>query len=273
MKALLDADILTYRIGFTTQEDDINIAKWRMDELITGILKNNSATEYQCYLTASKDATAFRKQVYPEYKANRKSPRPVHYEALRQHLVEEHGASISTTIEADDAIGIDSRNTSDCVIVSIDKDLLQLSGLHYNFVKNEFKTVKAQSGMRFFYKQLLMGDKADNIKGVEGIGEVKAERILNSAEDYCEEAWFEIVRNTYNNDEEMWRNGECLLILKENFPAGTFSYHPLGSTLLPEMELRPSYLQKRDVDTLGVTTEEMYTDGKSLLGSNLVAVS
>jgi len=273
MKALLDADIFIYRVGFTTQEDDINIAKWRMDELINNTLKSIGATEYQCYLTASGDTTAFRKEVYPAYKDNRTNPRPTHYQALRQYLIDNYGASVSTTIEADDAIGIDSRNTSNCIIVSIDKDLLQLPGLHYNFVKNTTQEVNELSGTRFFYKQLLMGDKADNIKGVPGIGEVKAERILNSADDYCEEAWFETVKNTYNNDEEMWRNGECLLILKQNFPAGTFSYHPLGSTLLPEMELRPLYLQRQDVDTLGVTTEEMYMDGKSLLGSSQAAAS
>jgi len=228
--ALLDADILTYRIGFTTQEEDINIAKWRMDDLIQGILQSVQADSYKAFLTGSKDTTAFRKQAYPEYKANRKAPRPIHYEALREHLVSEHGASISTTIEADDAIGIDSYGNSNSVIVSIDKDLLQLPGLHYNFVKQEFKEQTELNGIRFFYKQLLMGDKADNVKGVDKIGEVKSERILENV-DYNEEAWFTAVRETYNNDEEMWMNAMCLWILRHPYPYGTFSYHSLGKLL------------------------------------------
>lgn len=241
-----------------------------MDDLITRILEQASATEYRMYLTAAKDSTAFRKQIYPEYKGNRKAPRPVHYEELRKHLVEEHGASVSTTIEADDAIGIDSNyNFSSSVIVSIDKDLLQLPGLHFNFVKGEFKTVTKEQGIRWFYKQLLMGDKADNIRGIEGIGEVKAERILNSAEDYTEESWFDTVRNAYNNDQEMWMNGECLWILREHFPQGTFSFHPLGSQLLQEMDEKPWYLQKPNADTSESTTQEISMDGVRQPGTNL----
>lgn len=268
--ALIDGDILIYRVGFTTQDADIDIARWRLDELLRKILEGVSSEEFKVYLTASNDRTAFRKLAYPEYKANRKAPRPIHYEALRQHLVDNHGASVSTTIEADDAIGIDSGIYSDSIIVSIDKDLLQLPGMHYNFVKEEFKEQTKINGLRFFYKQLLMGDKADNIKGVEGIGEVKAERILNSAEDYCEEAWFNAVRDTYNNDAEMWMNGECLWILREPFHRGIWSYHPLGSTLLHAVDTKPSYLLKQNEDILESTTQEMYTDGRKLLGINQV---
>lgn len=274
MKALLDGDILVYRVAFTTEDADVGIAYWRMDELLKKILEGVQAEEFQVYLTASNDSTAFRKQVYTEYKANRKAPRPVHYQALRQYLIDKWGASVSTTIEADDAIGIDSRfNNDSSVIVSIDKDLLQLPGRHYNFVKEQFTDVNTHSGMRFFYKQLLMGDKADNIKGVEGIGEVKAERILNSADDYCEEAWFDIVRKTYDNDEEMWRNGECLLILQKTFPLGTFSYHPLGSQLIPEGIILPLYLQKQNADTSEYIIQEISTDGLQLAGLNQVAAT
>lgn len=114
-----------------------------------------------------------------------------------------------------------------------------------------------------------MGDKADNIKGIPGIGEVKAEKILNAAEEYCEEAWFDIVRATYNNDIEMWRNGECLKILQKPFPQGTWSYHPYGSQLLQEMEEKPLYLQRPNVGTSASTTREMSTDGQQQLGLDL----
>lgn len=244
-----------------------------MDELLKGILEGVQANEFQVYLTASNDKTAFRKQIYPEYKANRKAPRPIHYEELRKHLVENHGASISTTIEADDAIGIDSHHIDNCVIVSIDKDLLQIPGLHYNFVKQEFKEVTKDQGIYWFYKQLLMGDRADNIKGLEGIGEVKATRLLESSEDFSEESWFEVVRNAYGNDHEMWLNGECLWILREPFPQGTWSFHPLGSQLLQEMEEKPWYLQKQNEDTSESTTQEMSMDGVKLHGTNLQEIS
>lgn len=269
MKALLDADILVYRVAFTTQEEDIGIAKWRMNELIQRILERTEATEYQCYLTASNDSTAFRKKVYPEYKANRKAPRPVHYEALREYLVNEYGAAVSTTIEADDAIGIDSNGVSDCIIVSIDKDLLQLPGKHYNFVKDEFQTVTKESGLRFFYKQLLKGDAADNIKGCPGIGEVKAERILNSI-DNSETAWFDAVRNTYSNDAEMLLNGVCLWIMNQPFPAGIWSSLPYGLLLQQGMDNEQLSLLKLEDDTSEQFIQETSMDGKLPPGSNPV---
>lgn len=241
MKALIDADILIYRIGFTTETEDLGVAQWRMDDLIKTILSDVKADTYQMYLTASNDKTAFRKIIYPDYKGNRKAPRPKHYVALREYLVAAYGASMSETIEADDAIGIDSQCTPDCVVVSIDKDLLQLPGLHYNFVKKEFTTVTPHEGLRFFYKQCLMGDKADNIKGVGGIGVVKAEKILANAEDYgegeeFEQLWFAAVRETFDDDLNFWKDGNCLWILQQPYPQGTWSCHPLGSTLTPEMD-------------------------------------
>jgi 5'-3' exonuclease len=64
------------------------------------------------------------------------------------------------------------------VIVSIDKDLLQIPGSHYNFVKSEFTEVSEEEGMFSFYIQLLMGDSTDNVSGCPGIGPKKAEKAL-----------------------------------------------------------------------------------------------
>ena len=35
-----------------------------------------------------------------------------------------------------------------------------------------------EEGLRFFYKQILMGDSADNIKGMHRVGEVTATKML-----------------------------------------------------------------------------------------------
>jgi 5'-3' exonuclease len=84
--------------------------------------------------------------------------------------------------EADDLLGINqtacAENCVDSIIVTIDKDLLQIPGSHYNFVKCEFKEVTEEEGQYFFYKQLMMGDSTDNIGGCPGIGPKKAEKAL-----------------------------------------------------------------------------------------------
>ena len=55
---------------------------------------------------------------------------------------------------------------------------MQVPGWHYNFVKKEKKKVTPEEGLRFFYRQILMGDAADNIKGIPRVGAVRSEKML-----------------------------------------------------------------------------------------------
>jgi len=255
MKALLDMDILVYRVGFTTQEVDVGVAQWRMDDLVNRLLEQTSATSYQGFLTESKDKTAYRQLIYPQYKLNRKAPRPVHYTSLREHLVSVWGAIIVKEIEADDAIGIASVDSHPNTIVSIDKDLLQIAGLHYNFVKEEFTTVDKEGGNRFFYHQMLTGDKADNVKGIHRCGPVGAENILVNGS--CEEEWFNLVRNTYNDDDDMFRTGEALWILKEPRGKATWGW-PLMSL---QLETEETGQKEGSALSLPVQSEVVSEDG------------
>jgi hypothetical protein len=75
-------------------------------------------------------------------------------------------------MEADDLLGINQ--TKDTIICTIDKDLRQVPGQHYNFVKDEIFTVNLQEGLLWFYTQMLTGDASDNISGIRGIGLKKA---------------------------------------------------------------------------------------------------
>ena len=183
MIALIDGDICIYRVGFTTENDDEWIAKARLDEMVEGILADTGATEYQFWLS-DKTQNNFRTRYYPEYKANRKDfVLPKHYDALKIYALENWDAQIAIEQEADDALGICQTqwrisNERETIICSIDKDLHQIPGHHFNFVKKEFKDVTYTEGKRHFYFQLLKGDTSDNIQGCPGIGDVKANKIL-----------------------------------------------------------------------------------------------
>ncbi len=72
--------------------------------------------------------------------------------------------------------------------------------------------VDEETGLRNFYTQLLTGDTSDNIKGIAGIGPVKAKKAL--AECFTEQEMFSTVREMYENDEWMIMNGRCLYILR-----------------------------------------------------------
>jgi 5'-3' exonuclease len=202
MLLLLDLDLLVYRVGWTTLADPEGIAFWRMDEMIRGILEALQTDKYKGYLTAS--GKHYRHEIYPEYKANRKDlKKPTHYHRLRDYLLNVHGAELVIDQEADDALGIAQTQADwkenhpilgpitlngyqETCIVSIDKDLDQIPGWHYNFVKQDLYLVTPEQGLRHFYHQLLMGDRIDNIPGIRGIGPVKARALLATCKNEME---------------------------------------------------------------------------------------
>ena len=65
------------------------------------------------------------------------------------------------------------------VIAGVDKDLLQIPGYHYHLKKGTLEHISWYDAIRNFFIQCLMGDTADNIPGVPGIGRVKAKKALD----------------------------------------------------------------------------------------------
>lgn len=148
--------------------------------MITGMVNETKADRYRIFLSGK---TNFREQLYSEYKANRASKaKPYHYANIRKYLIEHHRAEVSKDIEADDLIGISAmayrRDHVPYVISTIDKDLKQIPGNHYNFVTKESECIDDKKALTFFYQQLLSGDPTDNIPGIRGIGDVKARAIV-----------------------------------------------------------------------------------------------
>ena len=207
MEALLDGDIYAFRVACTTENDNESIAVYRVNEMIENTLAEVEASEYKLFLTSPDN---FRKHVYPEYKANRTATKPKHLQFLKDYLIESWQGQVAERMEADDYLGINQHESS--IICSIDKDLLQVPGKHYNFVKKEFYEVDEETGFRNFYTQLLTGDTSDNIKGIAGIGPVKAKKALTGY--FTEQEMFSVVREMYQNDEWMIMNGQCLWILR-----------------------------------------------------------
>ena len=182
MIALIDGDILLYRIGFTTEQESLQIAEYRMATYIKDILARIPCDDYKLYLTDSKGN--YRMLINPEYKGNRKQPKPRHYSLLKSYLINYHSAIIATGQEADDALGIEQTILGDdSIICSIDKDLLMIPGWHYNFVKDNVTYMSHKEGLRHFYGQLLTGDPVDNVKGLSGIGPKKAAKILEGCKN------------------------------------------------------------------------------------------
>lgn len=192
MLALIDFDIMCYRYGFAAQkkdkttgalivQDECTVYKY-LDAGIDSILYHTNADDYVGYLSGDNN---FRLDVDPEYKANRKdAEKPYHYDNIKKYLITCHDAVITDRIEADDAMGI--RQDDNTIICTIDKDLDQVPGWHYDFVKNNKYYITPQEADWWFWMQMLMGDTVDNIKGIKGIGPKKAEKLLDVSKDYYE---------------------------------------------------------------------------------------
>lgn len=155
------------------------------------------------YLTVTFDvhAPTFRHEMYPEYKGTRKPMA----EELRQQVpvIKEvlQAMNIATIekagLEADDLLGTISRSCEekgmDVAIISGDRDTLQLATEHVKIripktkqgrteIEDYFASdVKEKYGVtptEFIDVKALMGDTADNIPGVPGIGEKTATKII-----------------------------------------------------------------------------------------------
>lgn len=120
-----------------------------------------------------------------EYKGNRKeTPKPVHYQAVRDYLVDSWGAEVVEGKEADDEVSIRAwkeyrDNNDDYVVATIDKDLDQIPGWHLDYKKHAWYEIDALDGELFFYAQILAGDATDNIQGCYRVGIGKAKKLVD----------------------------------------------------------------------------------------------
>jgi len=243
MQLLIDGDIVAYRCAASmepskkaaprelTQEEtnfEREIAIARCDTLMRELIHTTQADTYQCFISGGGN---FRYKVYPEYKANRKDTVDPRFRAdCKEFLLKEWNSTVSQGCEADDLLGINQmalyysdvydvaegkhkKNSFETIIATIDKDLLMIPGWHYNWVRDEKTYTAPLDGIKYCYKQMLIGDKADNIIGVAGLGPVKAGKLIDNLETELE--MINVVLDLYNDDTERFvRNIMCLWIMQ-----------------------------------------------------------
>lgn len=213
MLALIDADIVTYRIGFASEDVSDKICLARCAEFMEELVMKPWVRDYQGYLTGSDN---YRKEiaVTAPYKGNRVGTKPKHYGLIREYLEKAWGCEVVNGQEADDAIGIKAYEIGDIeeyIIMSIDKDLDMIRGWHYNFIKDSKYLIDDQQAIKHFYTQILTGDRVDNIVGLRGVGPKKAEKILQDC--ITEADMYKAVLEAYDNDEtRVLENGQLLWI-------------------------------------------------------------
>ena len=243
LTALVDGDLVAYRCAASAENEALDIAIYRVDQLIRQLIDETKAERYHVYLSGKSN---FRKEIYPEYKANRTQPPPRWLEECREFILIEWNATMSEYYEADDLLGINQ--TDKTIICSLDKDLKMIPGNHYSWeisgttVKGEkwikaaeFSTVTKDAGIRTFYEQMLIGDTTDNVEGIRGLGPKKSKAYLSSAE--TEQEMFDLVYEKYDDPQRFLLNGCCLWILQEEGVTWAHHLKRTGLILTKELEL------------------------------------
>jgi 5'-3' exonuclease len=192
---LIDLSSLAHPIWHVTQSDpDPNKSSQQMVARVLAL-----ASGHPKVIVCCDSGRSFRHELSPEYKANRpEREAPLHHQiALAVEQLQREGFPVWSVkgFEADDVIasaavkltGADAPPDQAVVIVSADKDLLQLVGPRVRAMSArdgsivDAEAVAAKFGVKPEQMRdylTLVGDSSDNIKGAAGIGPKKAADLL-----------------------------------------------------------------------------------------------
>jgi len=139
-----------------------------------------------------------RKDIYPEYKENRKGAMaPFQYKVVKKQMLELRckilpklgfkNNFIEKGFEADDIIAAIVRRNPGVTVVGSDNDLWQLLGdcviyqqeRKHRFTKEEFIELHGVEPDEWAEVKNISGCSGDNVKGIEGVGWKKAIQYLN----------------------------------------------------------------------------------------------
>lgn len=226
---------VTELVPKTLDEVYISANLWLND-----IFTRTEATHYLGFLGGY---SSFRKDINPEYKANRaKLIPPAYIKELKDYLINKWKFIVATDgVEADDLVNISERVliersfdpadevfSVDVLRVSNDKDVVNLVGKCFSPVKKEFFDTAIDEAYTYFWKSMIIGDTADNIKGIEGKGPKFAEQLFTDIK--CPPARIlKAYIEKYGESlgiENYYKNYKCLKILEQ---------HPNKEWKLPEL--------------------------------------
>jgi len=155
-------------------------------------------------------STNFRKQLAPDtYKQNRDNDKTLKIHE-QQELLKPWLQSLGVkqiypwVLEADDIISwLSKEKCQRSTIVSVDKDMLQLidgNTQYFNPIKKKLITInnfEEEVGIKvehFVYYKALLGDKSDNVDGIDGYGTQRSKKLVTEGYDH--------ILNTLNEDNQ-----------------------------------------------------------------------
>ncbi len=242
---LIDGDILIYKLPEECTGEFILEKITEDEDLIYRTITWGSKKHIESYiadkierikeLTKSKNVviclsskTNFRKELNPNYKAKRKTLKPVVFVFVRNLFHEKYNTIEHENLEADDLIGIlatfkgNIKNIpkGEKVVWSMDKDFKTIPCTFFKEDKEgnieKYVIDEKQADYNFMF-QTLTGDTTDCYYGCRGIGEKTAQKILDSTDKTLKSMWNAVI-NAYfekgQTQQEALLNARCARILR-----------------------------------------------------------
>lgn len=210
---------------FTYRDKTEEEVRQSVDFFMESIIKNTKCTHIIGFIKG-KETIKDRKDINPDYKSNRTSEIPIHYQVAKDHLINRWKVYEVHGMEVDDAVNIVRTFLPDCFIVGIDRDLLELESInpHFNWRKNEWITITKEQAIRAFWKDMICGQQGDGLSGLKGCGEkyfIRNVELLTTFSQYPEKVLGCYIEKLGEEKgiEEFYKNYKCLKILdkKEGF--------------------------------------------------------
>ena len=197
-EAIIDGDIIVYRAAFWADSEGVEELPTRIAQDIKNWTPEGVDTVY--IAMSCPRSNNFRRMFWPEYKKHREDFKSPDCMSIALETVYSTGVQTRCVdhLEADDLIGM-LVSSGRAIGVTVDKDLRQIPGWHWNPDKElEPLLVSGEEADKYFYQQWMTGDTTDNIWGLWKVGPAKAKKLLDSKPP---EVWDQVIMTMYEDED------------------------------------------------------------------------
>jgi len=172
---LVDGDDIT--VGREKRVEPLKMALYNAKMIVNSLMKKGDANSYTLFFSGKDNVREgvantpcmIKGEPVHGYKGNRDpGSKPVYIKEIKDYLKTNYQYEEMDGLEADDGCSINQWpvwDKKETIIVCKDKDLDMVPGMRYNVASKKLHFITLEAACKNFYKQLLIGDKTDNIPG------------------------------------------------------------------------------------------------------------
>ncbi len=180
MIGIVDGDVLIYRACHKSIKDNLDVNK-TFDDIYEEVKDEIQCDEYSLHVSGHGNFRKKIDQTFIKYKGKRKD-KPENFIKCKNYVIKKYKPTSVDLFEADDTASVEATrylNTGQpYILITVDKDWQMIGGMFYSLMHKYIKPISKSESCEFLHKQLLTGDSVDNIPGIQGIGNIKASKIL-----------------------------------------------------------------------------------------------